>query len=371
MTVQAKAIIKAFYGRSPRYSYFIACSNGGRQALMEAQRYPDDYDGIIAGAPANFITHLVAGHVWNAQALEADLASYIPARKAPAIEAATLAACDALDGLKDGLIDDPGKCRFDPSVLLCQGAESDGCLTAPQLAALKKVYGGPRNAAGQPDFPGYPPGGETGLGGWAGWITGAAPGKSGQFTFGTNFFKYLVFENKDWDYRSFNYQRDVALADRKLGQILNATDPNLKAFKERGGKLILYHGWCDAAIPMQNTVDYYNRVVTKMGARQTASFLRFFQAPGVQHCLSGPGPNMFGQFGVPMGDADHDLTAALERWVEQGSAPEMIIAAKWKTAFNPASGVARTRPLCSYPRVAKYKGSGSVEEAANFTCAPK
>jgi len=368
MTVQGKATTTAFYGKAPRRSYFISCSNGGRQGLMEAQRYPGDYDGIISGAPANFFTHLIAGHAWNAQALEADPASYISARKLPAIEAAALAACDALDGLKDGLIDDPARCRFDPGVLLCKDEESDGCLTAPQLAALRKVYDGPRDATGKSLFPGYAPGAEAGLLGWGQWITGTAPGTSAQSAFGTNFFKYMVFEDEAWDYRRLDYARDVQVADRKLGTILNATDPDLKAFQARGGKLILYHGGCDAAIPLQNTVNYYNSVVTRLGKKQADSFVRFFSAPGMKHCLLGPGPNMFGQFGAPMGDADHDVTAALERWVEQGVAPDRIVAAKWKLDLNRDSGIARTRPLCARPRVARYKGSGSIDEAENFVC---
>jgi len=368
MTVQGKAITTAFYGRAPRRSYFISCSNGGRQGLMEAQRYPGDYDGIVAGAPANFFTHLIAGHAWNAQALEADPASYISARKLPAIEAAVLAACDALDGLKDGLIDDPARCRFDPGVLLCKSEESDACLTAPQVAALKKVYEGPRDANGKSLFPGYAPGAETGLLGWGQWITGTAPGTSAQSAFGANFFKYMVFEDEAWDYRRLDYARDVQVADRKLGKTLNATDPDLSSYRARGGKLILYHGGCDAAIPLQNTVNYYRSVTAKLGSKQTESFVRFFPAPGMKHCLLGPGPNMFGQFGVPMGDADHDVTAALERWVEEGVAPNQIVAAKWKMDLNRDSGIARTRLLCAWPRVARHRGSGSVDEAESFVC---
>ncbi|MGH9845699.1 MAG: tannase/feruloyl esterase family alpha/beta hydrolase, partial [Blastocatellia bacterium] len=359
MTVQGKAVVKAFYGKPPARSYFSACSNGGRQALMEAQRYPDDYDGIIAGAPANNFTGLVAAHAWNMQTLEADPAAYISARKLPALEAAALAACDALDGAKDELIDEPLKCKFDPAVLLCKGEETDKCLTPLQLAALKKIYDGPRDKDGKLIFPGFPPGGESGGSGWGGWITGAAgPGQSGQFVFGTRFFKYMVFEDEKWDYRKLDVGRDAQIAEKKLGRILNSTDPNLKAFQARGGKLILYHGWCDAAIPLQNTRNYYDSVAAKLGARQTASFVRFYPAPGMHHCALGPGPSMFGQLGAPLGDANHDITAALERWVEQGVAPDRIIAVKWKSTLNPDSGVARSGLLCPYPLVARYNGSG-------------
>jgi feruloyl esterase len=189
--VRAKAILHAFYGARPQRSYFSSCSNGGRQALMEAQRYPADYDGIIAGAPANFWTHLLSAAAWDVQALS-DPASYIPASKLKAIEAAALAACDARDGVTDGVIDVPTKCGFDPSTLLCAGPESDSCLTEPQVAALKKLYAGPRNSQGEQVFPGYPPGSETGPGGWGLWITGAKPGGSLLSFFATQYFRNMV-----------------------------------------------------------------------------------------------------------------------------------------------------------------------------------
>lgn len=366
-TDAAKAIIRAFYGDAPRRSYFSSCSNGGRQALMEAQRFPGDYDGIIAGAPANYWTHLLAGAAWDMQATLGDRDTYIPASKLPAIEAATLAACDARDGVKDGVIDDPSQCHFDPSVLLCKGAESDACLTAPQLAALREIYEGPRTSKGEHLFPGYPVGGETGLGGWSAWITGMAPAKSLQFAFGTQFFKNMVFDDPAWDYRTFNVDRDVKIADDKMSQRLNATNPDLSAFKKRGGKLILYHGWSDAAIPATNTIDYYRSVMSKMGAADTNQFVRLFMVPGMQHCGGGPGPNSFGQAAVGDGDPQHNVAAALEQWVEHGAAPEQIVATKYKGA-TPASGVLRTRPLCAYPNVARWNGSGSTGDAANFTC---
>lgn len=367
---KAKAIIRAFYGKAPEHSYFSSCSNGGRQALMEAQRFPADYDGIIAGAPANFWTHLLTGAVWDMQALLADPARYIPASKLPAIEAATLEACDALDGVKDGVIDNPAECHFDPSKLLCKGAESDSCLTAPQVAALKKIYDGPRNSKGEQVFPGYSPGGETGMGGWSAWITGAAPAKSLQYAFGTHFFENMVYDNPSWDYKTFNVDHDMKLADDKMAQRLNATNPDLGAFKKRGGKLILYHGWSDAAIPPVNVINYYKSVVSKMGAKDTGAFVRLFMVPGMQHCGGGPGPSSFGQAGVAQGDPMRDVDAALEQWVERGVAPEQIIATKYKSGTNAASGVARTRPLCAYPKVAHWNGTGSTDDAASFTCVP-
>jgi feruloyl esterase len=366
--VKAKAILHAFYGEAPKRSYFSSCSNGGRQALMEAQRYPEDYDGIIAGAPANYWTHLLANAAWDDLALLGDKDSFIPPKKLPAIQAAALAACDALDGVKDGVIEDPSRCHFDPGVLLCQAAEQDSCLTAPQVAALKKLYAGGRNSHGQL-FPGYAPGGEAESGGWAVWITGAVPERSLMYAFGTQFFKNMVFDNAAWDYHTFNADRDTKAADDKQSGNLNATDPDLGRFRERGGKLILYHGWSDAAIAAQNTIDYYDSVAAKMGAQQAGTFVRLFMVPGMQHCGGGSGPNSFGQFTVPSGDADRDMDAALERWVEKGVAPERIVAAKRKSDLDPASAVVRTRPLCAYPLIARYQGSGSTDDAANFVCA--
>ena len=366
-TETAKTVIAAFYGDAPKHSYFSSCSNGGREALMEAQRFPADYDGIVAGAPANYWTHLLVGGTWGLHAMMSDPASYVPAAKLPAIEAAALAQCDANDGVKDGVIDNPAQCHFDPSVLLCKGAESNACLTAPQLATLKKIYSGPMDSKGRQVYPGYSPGGEPGGNGWGGWITGAGPGKSLQYGFGANFFKYMVFEDPNWDVKDFSVDHEMKVADDKVAQILNATDANLKRFKDRGGKLIIYHGWSDAAIPPQNAIDYYKSVVAKMGAKQADAFVRLYMVPGMQHCGGGPGPNSFGQVTPAESDAQHDVNRAVERWVEDGAAPTQLIATKYKGP-NPESGVERTRPLCPYPQVAQWKGSGSTDDAANFTC---
>jgi hypothetical protein len=361
--VQGKAIVNAFYGERPKHSYFSSCSNGGRQALMEAQRFPADYDGIIAGAPANDFTHLMAEFVYNSQALLSDPASYIPASKMPAISAAALSACDVQDGVEDGLINDPSKCRFDTAKLLCSGAETKDCLTQPQIAALNKIYAGPEGL-----FPGFSPGGESGMLGWTGWIVGMAPTKSAQHSFGTQAFQNFVFDDPSWDYRTFQLGRDLKRAEEKAGKALNATSLNLKEFRDRGGKLILYHGWSDAAIPPTNAVNYYNGVREKMGPAKAETFVRLFMVPGMQHCGGGPGPNSFGEYPGPRGDAEHDIAAALERWVETGAAPGKIVATKFKSDLNPASGVVRTRPLCRYPEIAKYSGSGSIDDAANFSC---
>lgn len=368
MTEKSKLVVKAFYGDGPMRSYFASCSNGGRQALMEAQRYPNDYDGVIAGAPANAFAQILTGFAWNMQTLLGDPASYIPAKKLKAIEAAALAACDTRDGLTDGVLDDPTKCGFEPAVLLCKGAETDECLTEKQVAALKKIYAGPRNSKGQQIIPGFVPGGETGPGGWTGWITGAAPTAAAQFFFSIQAFKNMVYNDPKWDHKTFDLERDGKLANEKLASVLNATDPNLKAFSARGGKLILYHGWNDAALPPVNTINYFQSVVAKMGQRRTDSFVRLYMAPGLQHCNGGPGPDNFGQMVTSaQSDSKHDLTLALERWVEEGVAPEQVIATKRQSA-SPQSPALRTRPLCPYPKVARYKGSGSMDEAANFNC---
>ena len=336
---------------------------------MEAQRFPDDYDGIIAGAPANYWTHLLANAVWDLQALQADKDSYIPPKKLPAIQAAALAACDAPDGLKDNLIQNPARCHPDLSTLLCAGAETDACLTAPQVAALKKLYAGGRTSDGRQLFPGYAPGGEAEPGGWSLWITGPSPSHSLMYAFGTQFFTNMLYNDPAWDFHSFNVDRDTKNADDKLAGALNATNPDLSRFLARGGKLILYHGWSDAAIAPQNTIDYYNSVTAKMGASKARSFVRLFMAPGSAALLRRRRVRTCSASRLPAGDADHDVDAALEQWVEKGIAPERIIATKRAADFDAASKVVRTRPLCAYPLTAHYKGSGSVDDAANFTCA--
>jgi feruloyl esterase len=364
-----KESIRAFYGEPPRRSYFNSCSNGGRQALMEAQRFPADYDGILAGAPANYWTHLLATAAAGSRATLAEPASYISAAKLPAIEAAALAACDASDGVKDGVIENPLQCRFDPSVLQCKGPESDSCLTVPQLAALKALYGGLRDSKGQTVFPGLSPGGEAEPVGWSPWITGDAPEKSAMFAYSSQFFRNIVYGNPDWDVRTFDPDRDTRAADDKAARDLNATDPDLSEFKKHGGKLILYHGWADAAIPAVNAINYYRSVADRMGDKPVGTFVRLYMVPGMEHCGGGAGPNSFGQTGTPRGDRFHDIEAALETWVDQGIAPDRIIATRYKKGADPASGILRTRPLCPYPQIAKWKGTGSTDDAANFVCA--
>jgi hypothetical protein len=369
MTRVAKTIAAEFYGQAPRRAYFNGCSDGGREALMEAQRYPDDYDGILAGAPASHWTALLTTAVWHTRALTLDPASFIPPAKIPAIASAVNAACDALDGLKDGILTDPRRCRFDPATIQCKsGEDADTCLTAPQAVALRHVYEGPRDAKGRRIFPGYPPGAEEGGGGWITWITGKQPKTSMMAMFGDAYFSHMVYGNPKWDYREFALEADLRTAIEKTAQALDATDPNLAPFRARGGKLIVYHGWQDPAIPAESTTDYYDSVVARLGARETESFVRLYMAPGVQHCADGPGPDAFGQAGDwSSDDAARSARVALEQWVERDTAPVTIIATKY-TGEEPARRATMTRPLCPYPQEAKYKGSGDANDAASFSC---
>ena len=212
-------------------------------------------------------------------------------------------------------------------------------------------------------MPGYSTGGEAESGGWGAWITGPAPGKSQLYFFGTQFYTNMVFNNPSWDWRTFQLDRDMKIADDKTAAALNAGDPDLGKFQARGGKLILYHGWSDAAIPAQSTINYYRSVEKKMGAGKMAQFVRLYMVPGMQHCGGGSGANSFGQASVAEGDPEHDIDAALERWVEQSKPPAEIIA-----SGKSPSGGARTHPLCPYPQKAQYKGSGSPDDAASFVC---
>ena len=367
MTSVAKEAVHAFYGKNPQRSYFAGCSDGGREALMEAQRYPADYDGILAGAPANNWTPLLTTAAYDTQALTVDPASFIPPAKIPTIAAAVNAACDELDGVRDGILNDPRQCHFDPATIQCKAEDSDKCLTAAQVTALKKLYEGTLDSKGRVVYPGYLPGAEEGEGGWGLWITGPAPAKSLMAFFGNGFFSSFVYEKSDWDYKSFHVEADLKAANEKTAQALNATDPDLKSFKARGGKLILYHGWNDPAITALNTINYYDSLINKMGNKDVDSFVRLYMAPGMQHCGGGPGPDSFGAVGnLKFDDPQQSLDASLEQWVEKGTAPLRIIASKYASDDNVQPKM--TRPLCTYPQAAKYKGSGDSNDAANFVC---
>jgi Tannase and feruloyl esterase len=368
MTRIAKEAVQAFYGKTQQHSYFAGCSDGGREALMEAQRYPADYDGILAGAPANNWTPLLATAVSDTQALTLDPASFIPQTKIPAISAAVLKACDELDGVRDGILNDPRQCHFDPATIQCKaGEDSDKCLTAKQAAALKKIYAGLRDSQNHELFPGFLPGAEDGQGGWALWITGPAPTKSLIAVFGLGYFSNMVYETPNWNYRTFAGESGFNAAHEKTAKALNAVDPDLGPFKARGGKLIVYHGWNDPAIPALNTVNYYDKVIAKMGQHDADSFLRLYMVPGMQHCDNGPGADSFGQVGqMNFDDPRHSVDAALEQWVEKGTAPSTIIASKYEGDDHQHAKM--TRPLCAYPQTAKYKGSGDTNDAASFVC---
>jgi len=344
MTVKAKAIVAAFYGNGPKYSYWNGCSTGGRQGLAEAQRYPDDFDGIVAGAQANPRTRLGAWHLTVGTAALKDPAAFIPPSKYPAIHRAVLAACDAADGVKDGLLNDPPRCHFDPTVLTCKGPDGADCLTPRQVEAAKIIMSPVKTSRGEEIFPGYAPGTELG---WGALIGGPEP-----TAITLDHYKYVVFKDPNWDWRTFDLERDLAIAEKVDKGTINAIDPNLTPFTSRGGKLLMYHGWSDQLVGPGTSVNYYERVTKALGGpAKTMASVRLFMVPGMGHCRGGEGPNTF------------DMMTALEQWVEQGKAPVQILASH---ATNGASD--RTRPLCPYPQLATYKGSGSIDEAASFTC---
>ncbi len=359
----AKAIARAYYGSEPRYAYFLGCSNGGRMGLEEAERYPTDFDGIVSGAPAIDFTALGTLFVRNLQAIYPDAAA--PA--SPVITAANLAllgrkvreACDTLDGLRDSVIADPRRCTFTAEQLpLCAaGQPASDCVTPQQRAAIARVYEPLRDAAGRPLYPGQPLGAEDAAQGWRVWITGPLPpmlaatgGRvaSVQGGFGTQLFSSMVFGDTAWDFR--RYDLSHAAADtRALAQLLDAGNPDLSAFARHGGRLILWHGWADPAIPAPATIRYYERV--QATTPHADDMVRLFLLPGVLHCGGGPGPGVV------------DWTAAIVAWREQGQAPGRVEAADLVDGRR-----VRTRPVCAYPAQAVYTGSGSTDEAANFTC---
>jgi feruloyl esterase len=362
-----KAITTAFYDRPPRYSYYVGCSKGGQQGLMEAQRYPDDFDGIVAGNPANDWTRFYAGaHLWYAQATLRDSGSYMPPAKLPALAAAVNAACDALDGIEDGVLDDPRQCRFDPAVLTCPyGEDHDGCLTPPQVQAVKDIRAGSRDSAGETIFPGLVPGGENGPGGgWGSWVTGREPFTSLHWLAAEGFFKYMVFEDPDWNFRTFDFDADLAFALDKVGAALDSASPDLGTFRDGGSKLIVYHGWSDPDISPLGSINYYENVLATAGGAdaadggardraisETQAFFRLFLVPGMGHCSGGPGYNRV------------DPLPALERWVEDGIAPDTILGTRVE-----GGEVVRSRPVCAYPGASTWDGAGDPDDAASFRC---
>jgi len=343
MTVTAKAIVNAFYGSAPKFSYWTGCSAGGRQAMKAAQMFPGDFDGIIAGSPGLDWSGRTSQAVRIAQALQKEEARFTPA-KAQVLHAAVVAACDGLDGVKDGLIENPVACKFDPGVLACKGGEEPACLTPAQVETARLIYSPIVDAKSKREIPGLAPGSELG---WTdmGWSASAR-------ATGLDHFRYLVFADPQWDVQKFNVSTDVARLTEGVSGDVDARDTTLKPFFDRGGKLIQYHGWSDPQITPLASTAYFNRVASAHGgASKVHGSYRLFMAPGMAHCGGGEGPN------------DFDELAALEQWVEHGKAPDMIVASHSKDGK-----VDRTRPLCPYPHVATYKGSGSIDEAANFVC---
>jgi feruloyl esterase len=346
MTVTAKAILAAHYGSGPKYSYWNSCSTGGRQGLVAAEYYPKDFDGLAVGDPANPMTRLQANSIAINLALNKDQASFIPQEKWAMIHQTVMNQCDAADGLKDGLIEDPMSCKFQVNSLLCKNGDAADCLTAPQIAALGQVVSGSKNPrTGAQLYPGYP----LGTAMLPGPVAGVKPDGSAPDTF------QMVFQGADWDYHAFDFDKDTARADKLGNPTINAVDETkLKALFAHGGKLLMYHGWNDPAITPLISIDYYNKAVAANGGKdKTYNSIRLFLVPGMNHCGGGEGPNVF------------DKTDVIADWVEHGKAPDEIIASH----TNADHQVDRTRPLCPYPQLAKYKGSGSIDEAQNFVCA--
>jgi len=359
--VQAKRMVTAFYKAAPRYSYFDGCSTGGQQAFMEAQRYPADFDGIIAGHPGSNRTHLNAGFLWlflaNHPTGENDK-PIIPASKLAMISRAAVAQCRSANGSEgvgghasDAYLVDPLSCRFDPQVLRCQAGDKADCLTDPQLAALRRMYQGARNPrTGEQIYFGWPVGSE------ATWSTYWADGRNPTQPMRVNFWRIWAFTDS-WDWWKFDFDKDMARVDAKLAPVVNAMDPNLEAFRRRGGKLIQYHGLADSTVPAAESISYFDRVMARYGEDETrvGDFYRLFLAPGMAHCGGGPGPNAIA------------LTGALENWVERGVAPAQLIATHVPRRDEPAAPP-MSRPLCPYPAIARYRG-GPANEAASFVCA--
>jgi Tannase and feruloyl esterase len=370
--VNSKAVIKRFYGQPVGHAYFDGGSNGGRAALQEAQRYPQDYDGIEAGAPAQDGANTIVAGAWMEKQLRQSKESWIPLAKLQAISESVMQACDSLDGLKDGLIDDPRRCHPNTALLLCKDVETDRCLTPPQLASLRALYEGPggKDPAGYAYY-GYAPGGEAN---WGAWALGPTSDQSILYLFVMEFQKYLVHDDATWTLERFDIKTTPTDTFRQMTPFYQALDTDLSRFAARGGKLIIYHGWADRALQPQLSIDYYSRVQARMGADQTAKFVRLYMVPGMDHVFGGNGPNTFGQYSAPpaQSTAATNIGRALEEWVEKGVSPGPILGEEHindpKAIYMDTGAPTRTRPLCPYPQVARYRGAGSIDTAENFAC---
>ena len=343
LTTTAKALIKAFYGRAPAHSYWIGCSLGGLEGLIEAKRYPDDYDGIVAGAPPNPLTRFNALQLWPSWLISQDPNRLIPREKYERIHQAVLQSCASPLGRKDGVLEEPDRCQFDPAQLQCKGPDAPDCLTGPQVDLLRKTYEGPRNPrTGELIFPGPARGSELEM-------FGFANGKEPKIAL--DLFRYVAFENAAWNWKAMDWDKDVTAAIDKNGPLLQV-DSQLKPFFDHGGKLLLYIGWNDYHNPEQ-LIEYYQSVMKSSGAA-AGHAVRLFTIPGMNHCAGGSGCDTFDKLG------------AIDDWVARGRAPGRIRASRIE-----GGKVVRTRPLCAYPEVARYKGSGSTDDAANFSCAAR
>jgi len=366
MTLKTKMVVAAFYGKDAQYNYFIGCSNAGRQALMEVQRYPNDYDGVLAGAPlVSWTKQMAEQYLWEALVLFKDPESNIPVNKLPAIADASMAACDANDGVKDGLISDPMRCHFNPAVLLCKAEDSPSCLTAKQIESLKKLYSGPI-LDGKAVYQGYMPGSENR---WT--LVGTPEHYGGALVSAQAFFRNAMYQDPNWDFHTWSYEKNLPELRKKLSPILDAEDPNIKPFQAHGGKLLIYQGWADPTVAPMDTVRYYEDIEATI--KNPTDTARMFMVPGMYHCGGGPGPHTFDPF------------SSLVGWVEHQHAPDRIITSNAPynplTAIGgpgggigvvnldtPSTDVMRTRPLCPYPQTAQYTGQGSTDDASNFVC---
>jgi len=351
MTVTGKALTNAFYGMAPRFSYFTGCSTGGRQGLMEAQRYPQDYNGIVAGAPAINWNRLHPQQLWGPVIMNA-AGNPVAVCKLATATAAAVAACDAIDGVKDGVIEDPKRCSYDPKALVGTTAGDCGTFSEADATIIRKLWEGPRREDGSFLWYGLARGADlTAL-----WASRGTPLKAAAFPITMEWFRYFLAQDPQLDGSTITpagYERFWDQSVEQYGAVIGTDNPDLSAFRARGGKAILWHGWADQLITAEGTIDYYGRVQQQMGgAKPTAEFVRLFMAPGVGHCAGGAGPQ-------PTGQLD-----ALQAWVEDGKAPETLKAVR----RDQAGAVARSRPLCAYPLVAKYKGTGSTDDAASFVC---
>ena len=373
--VAAKAVTAAYYGAPARYSYFSGCSTGGYQALAEAQRYPEDFDGIIAGDPGNNRSGLNLAFLWNYLANHRtadDSKPILAAQDLKLINRAVVAKCDPLGGVTDGVIDDPRLCRFDLKALQCAKGGPAACLTPEQIAAARKIYAGPKDArTGKALYPGYPFGTEGVMAsadddhpGWTGYW--ANPGKPTEPQ-RVDFFRNWVFDDPSWTWWKFDWGSDVDAVRRKMDAGFNANNPDLSDFAARRGKLIMFMGWADPVGAPAEAINYYQAAK----ALTPRADIRLFMVPGMAHCAGGPGATHFSSATrdsmPPVSDARHDMAIALQDWVEKGRAPETLIATRYAKGSGPTGKVAFQRPLCAYPKVARYRG-GPTDQAANFAC---